>query len=584
MGVVAVESPFEIVLEFARAESTGDAHAFRFAPQSYVVRTPRGGFGASELAWSEDLLAKLAAVRLSGQDPALLAEIGEIMRRFLAPAGWELHEQLLTAAMQQRRPVHVTIRSAAAELYALPWELLTLRATGQSLGGLPGVLVRYEWPETATALRGDASPEGGRILVAWSAAGGGVPASEHVAAIRAAAAAGGLAFPADDILDHASPGRIAAALDAGERTGRPIAALHLLCHGGARGSFFGLMLDSEEAGDGPVLLDPARLQQILAPHAGTLRLVVLAACDGGNPGRFGGLLGSAAQMLHRAGVAAVVASRYPLSTAGSERLTEALYRRLLGGRASLEEAFVAARTVLASDAGKLDWASVQLYARASDGAATYPIVPARASPSEPAPAPAPAPAPPPAPPRRGLWLIAATVLVLGVASLGAWAGGLFGGGAPGGPAASPTPPAPIDRSDDPKDMSSRALGPKESAPKVEATPTPSATAKAEPATSAELPEAVKAIPKTKKDPAPARASVECSSGVKSYVRALLPGSGGSVVRLVIKADAGGGLTATGGDGAEAARDTLKGARADKVKQAAGAALPCHYSYEWSRGG
>ena len=133
-------------------------------------------------------------------------------------------------------------------------------------------------------------------------------------------------------------------------------------------------------------------------------------------------------------------------------------------------------------------------------------------------------------------------------------------------------------------MSSRALGPKESAPKVEATPTSSATTKAEPATSAELPEAVKAIPKTKKDPAPARASVECSSGVKSYVRALLPGSGGSVVRLVIKADAGGGLTATGGDGAEAARDTLKGARADKVKQAAGAALPCHYSYEWSRGG
>lgn len=85
--MASVESPLEIVLEFARAEATGDAHAFRFAPQSYVVRTPRGGFGASELAWNEELLAKLAAVRLSGQDPALLAELGELMRRFPRASG-----------------------------------------------------------------------------------------------------------------------------------------------------------------------------------------------------------------------------------------------------------------------------------------------------------------------------------------------------------------------------------------------------------------------------------------------------------------------------------------------------------------
>lgn len=574
--MAVVESPLEIVLEFARAEATGDAHSFRFAPQSYVVRTPRGGFGASELAWNDDLLAKLAAVRLVGQDPALLAELGELMRRFLVPAGWELHEQQLTAAMQQRRPVHVTIRSAAAELYALPWELLTLRATGQSLGGLPGVLVRYEWPETATAVRSDMSSGSARILVAWSAAGGGVPANGHIAAIRAAAAAGGLTFEADDVLAHASPGRIAAALVAGERSGRPVTALHLLCHGGARGSFFGLVLDGETADDGPVLLDPARLQQILAPHAATLRLVVLAACDGGNQGEFGGQLGSAAQMLHRAGVAAVVASRYPLSTSGSERLTTTLYHELLAGRGSLEESFVAARTALGSDAERLDWASVQLYARASEGAATYPLVPRKAI--------APAPVVVPATTSRGTARLPRMVGALGgviaVALLGAWAGGLLGGiGRPPTVADDSPPPKPPVIESVLKDMPREDAAPKKearedvvqpetpTAPPVEvtkATPTPKTSKKA--------------------DPMPPRPSVECTSAVKSYVQALLPGSGGRVVKVVVKADAGGVLTVTGGDetAVAVARARLKAGRPEKVKQQAGEGLPCHYSYEWTR--
>ena len=181
-----VEAPLEIVLEFARAEATGDPHAFRFAPQSYIVRTPRGGFGSSELQWDHQLLGRLEAIRRPGQDPALLVEVGETLRRFLAPTGWELHEEQLSAALRQRRPVHITIRSAAAELFALPWELLTLRATGQSLGGLPGVLVHYEWPETAT-IPSPAGESGGRLLVAWSAAGGALPAAEHVEAIREAA-------------------------------------------------------------------------------------------------------------------------------------------------------------------------------------------------------------------------------------------------------------------------------------------------------------------------------------------------------------------------------------------------------------
>lgn len=419
------QSPLEITLEFARAESTGDPHVFSFTPQAYVVRTPRGGFGRSELGWNAELIAKLAAVRLAGRDPALLAEVGEILRTFLAPAGWELHEQRLSHAVQQHQHVRITIRSAAAELFALPWELLTLRATGQSLGGLPGVLIRYEWPETVTSVRKDISERTFRPLVAWSAAGGAVPAAEHIAAIRRAAAAANLRFdPASDVLPHASPARLAEALARGEREGRPVTALHLLCHGGARGSIFGVLLDGEGPEDAETLLDPARMQQLVAPHAGTLRLLVLAACDSGNQGELGGRIGSAAQMLHRAGLAAVVASRYPLSVAGSIRMTTALYDALLGERRSLEQAFLAARAALTGDVRSLDWASVQLYARAADAAETAQVS------STPSPSPAAlTPGEPPASARRdaaifGIGAVAALLVVLwwatGPASGPAW--------------------------------------------------------------------------------------------------------------------------------------------------------------------
>ena len=83
----------------------------------------------------------------------------------------------------------------------------------------------------------------------------------------------------------------------------------------AVGSTFGLAWDSQGS-EGIVIIDAARLRQLLSPYAAMLRLVVLCACDSGNSGAFGNQLGSVAQTLHRAGIAAVVASRYPLSVAG----------------------------------------------------------------------------------------------------------------------------------------------------------------------------------------------------------------------------------------------------------------------------
>lgn len=358
------DEPIHIELELVRAEAADDPFAFRFARQTYLIRGPGGAYETAELPWSRELLRDLEEVRRPDRDPAVVARVGDMLRELLGAAGWARHEATIVEARAARRRVHVTIRSAAAELYALPWELLTLRADGQHLGALDHVLLRYAWPGTATVATTDGDGAA-RLLVAWSAAGGGVPAAEQVKAIQAAAKATGRE-DAVEVLPQASYGAIAEALEAAAARGRPFRALHLLCHGAEAGSTFGLALDAEGGEGRPVVVDAGRLQQLLAPYAHALRLCVVAACDGGNMGEPGNRIGSVAQRLHRAGLQYVIASRYPLSARGSTRIAGALHQALLEGE-PVERAFVEARTAASREVTQLDWASLQLYARPEDG-------------------------------------------------------------------------------------------------------------------------------------------------------------------------------------------------------------------------
>ena len=361
------DEPIHVELELVRAEAADDAFAFRFARQTYLIRGPGGAYETAELPWSRELLRDLDEIRRPDRDPATVARVGDMLRELLGAAGWARHEATIVEARAARRRVHLTIRSAAAELYALPWELLTLRADGQHLGALEHVLLRYAWPGTSTvaADRSDAPP---RLLVAWSAAAGGVPAAQQLEAIRAAAAAAGRDDADDAIVElpKASYAALADALDDAANAGRPFSALHLLCHGAEAGSTFGLSLDAEGGEGRPAVVDAGRLQQLLAPYAHTLRLVVVAACDGGNMGEPGNRIGSVAQRLHRAGLQYVIASRYPLSARGSTRMAGALHQALFEGE-PVERAFVEARTAAAREVTQLDWASLQLYARPEDG-------------------------------------------------------------------------------------------------------------------------------------------------------------------------------------------------------------------------
>ena len=368
-----------ILLSFLRATDSGDPFGFQMGPQEYVLPTEQGETPSAHLDWDQALLSDLEQLRRPRRDPALIQRVGERLRKFMWDAGYSRYEPEIRAAIERREPTTITIRSSAAELFALPFELLTLR-TGQSLGECDALLLRYEWPDNpARPEQPSPRAEGGRVLFAWSAAGGSVPANEHVQAIAAAAKQGGFAFDARrDMLAHASIERIADTLAAAQSSGEPIAILHLLCHGTDIGSTFGLCLDGE---DEAVSVDAAQLRAQLAPFASMVRLVILSACDSGNVGALGGQLGSIAQTLHRCGFQAVIASRYPLSVAGSLVFAKTFYAKLLSVPCSVETAFVATRRkLLLADSAvaqadrSLDWVSLQLYARHSDGEQTRPIV------------------------------------------------------------------------------------------------------------------------------------------------------------------------------------------------------------------
>ena len=366
------------LLDFTRA-SRGDESSIDLArgDTEYHLR----GRGQARphsvsLRWSERLVELLEALRAhtDGAVAEQAARLGRILADFVDATAWTSVAPHL-AERGGDEPAFVTLRSNASELYLLPWELVTVGGVTH-LGSRSKVLFRYEWPDTPTAprLAGLSQTRRGRVIFAWSAAGGKVDAARHVKVIeRAIDASRGVFDDPDRAFDevkNASCESIRDALERAKAANEPVAVLHLLCHGTEEGGTFGLALCDDDDGHAADVVSPQRLQALLADYAGLVRLVVISACDGGNSGEVGAALGSVAQEIHKAGFAAVIASRLPLSWDGARVFADALYDGLLGRLCSLEEAFLGARAIL-SRRRSYDWASLQLYARAADGDATY---------------------------------------------------------------------------------------------------------------------------------------------------------------------------------------------------------------------
>jgi WD40 repeat protein len=362
--------PYTLTVELLRRESAEDAHGFFLSPQEYLLRQEDGYLSAT-LAWDGQFREDLAELSRPSPDRGAVQRLGDTLRAFLGELGWALHEARIVEALREGREVHLTFRLTAAELYTLPWELVTLKATGQHLCELPGCHLRYEWPGVVAPPRPTPPTEGGRILFAWSTAGDGVPAVAHQRALTEVCTRHGYPFDPDrDVVPNVSLRSLAQAL---EESPEPVAALHILCHGARSASGeYGLLWNDPREGR-PVFVDAGDLRQVLAPHAGSLRMVVLCACQGGASAP-DSHLGSVAQALHRVGIPAVVASRLPLTSEGSVHATEALYDALLGQLHSLPRALASVRARLREDAESLDWASLQLYARAEDDVAPRPFI------------------------------------------------------------------------------------------------------------------------------------------------------------------------------------------------------------------
>lgn len=109
-----------LVLEFTRTEQATDAYAFRMGQQEYLLRREGGEFVSATLNWNESLIAELAALRLPGRRRELPQQLGELLRNFVAPLGWGEYAAQIEAATARGQRVLLTLRSAAAELYALP--------------------------------------------------------------------------------------------------------------------------------------------------------------------------------------------------------------------------------------------------------------------------------------------------------------------------------------------------------------------------------------------------------------------------------------------------------------------------------
>ena len=313
----------------------------------------------AEFVWSYKLLDDLKALSSPARSDELQQRMGNMLRQFLGKAGWDVHEARIVQALGKGESVHLTIQSHAAEMFLLPWELLTIKATGQHIGERENLFLGYAWPGTRTASQVDQQSIG-RILLAWSSAGGKVPLGRHQKALKKHFES----FDHGDIVAHASLRYLKEALEKPHDDRPPASALHLLCHGQSKGSSFGLSLNGPD-GAGEVWISPSDLRRVMGPHARHVKLVVLSVCHAGDAGGLGTHLGSVAQALHRIGIKWVIAPRYSLSLPGSIEFTKVFYNQPLGS-GSVEKALSAARRELMPYPEYHDWRSLQLYVRHKD--------------------------------------------------------------------------------------------------------------------------------------------------------------------------------------------------------------------------
>jgi hypothetical protein len=280
------KEPFELFLQFSRSQFGDNAHVIPEETLEYQRTDLDGGkVSIASLPWDRATIKNgLAALQTEdAKSASILTTLGSELQRFLRDCRVD---GLLEKAYAAKRPIRLTVRSAAAELYALPWELTRLEDNDVALAQIPDCTIRYTWPTESKRVVASTTaprPEGGRILFAWSPGNGSsVPWNEHLEAIEAARDGMGgdekqrhELFDRDrDMVSHASFQAIRDRLEqAAIQENRPYDIVHLLCHGGdlENGEGTGLVFttDSERkkgvSADGRQINDVTKLRKTTVP-------------------------------------------------------------------------------------------------------------------------------------------------------------------------------------------------------------------------------------------------------------------------------------------------------------------------------
>lgn len=350
-----------VTLDFFSNGNEVVQYGFPSEQRAYQVRIMEHPPERAEFPWQDpELRRSLSQLEQPNPEPTALKLLGKRLRDFLDKTAWPRVEVEIERRIkaQPPQPVDIVISSNVREIYALPWELLELKSIERWVGTFENCLICYD--AASQSFHESHLPTSGRILFAWSDAGGGVPAPEQLKSIHDARGKA-VQVPALEIeeLPRVTRRRLKGAL---ADPGRPVSILHLLCHGAKmQNGAYGITLSRESEDGGADRIDATELQRFFPAHMPP-RLVVLCVCQSGDAGP-PHILGSLVQNLHRQGIPAVIASRMPLSVEGANLFTQELYTELIAKGADLRTAFLKTRSKLDLEQKRKDWASLQLYVR-----------------------------------------------------------------------------------------------------------------------------------------------------------------------------------------------------------------------------
>ena len=144
-----MSAPREFVLELFRAERPEDPYGFRMGPQTYLLRHEGGVAEPVRMDWEDGWMRELSGLQASQVPLELRRRLGDRLQRLLAATRWREQQRALDT-LGEGETLSLTLRAQAAELLILPWELMTLEGSGLHLGADSRVLLRYEWPGSAS--------------------------------------------------------------------------------------------------------------------------------------------------------------------------------------------------------------------------------------------------------------------------------------------------------------------------------------------------------------------------------------------------------------------------------------------------